>query len=706
MTRGSDAGTHCVALLGNPNTGKTTVFNKLTGYQARTGNYPGVTVDVLKGDLKDVPGVQVIDLPGTYSLAARSPDEMIAVDVLLGHRPDIPKPDAVVVVVDAANLERNLYLVTQTMELGIPTLVALNMIDTAKSRLLAINMRKLARILGIPVIPCVANQDKGTTRLKVAIQKALDRGVPPEPPCRFPTSMHAAEGRLREDLAAAGIPDVPEIVCRRTLLDFGGEAEQRLVKAGGYKVESLIQHARETACPEGNGALYSLEAETRYAYIDGVSAAVLERPPGNPRVTASDRIDHVLTHRLFGTGVFVLVMGMVFVSIFEWAAPVMHSVDSGFASLGSWVHTWGFLGSGALKSLVVDGVIAGVGAILIFLPQILILFGFITILEDCGYMARVAFLMDRLLRWCGLSGKSFIPMLSSFACAVPGLMAARTLESRQERLVTNLVSPLMSCSARIPIYAILISAFIPSVMIFGFLNLQAFVFTCMYFLGIAVAIPVAWIFKKTLFKEQARPFLMELPPYKIPSLRIVLARMVERGTSFLKTAGTLILAATIIVWALSYWPSGSSTEDASTRVQNSYLGTMGKVLEPVVEPIGWDWKVGVAILASFPAREVVISSLGVIYNVGEEEGAGGLGAKLKNVRFESGARKGQPVFTLASALALMVFFALCCQCASTLVVTWRETKSWFWPALTFTYMTLLAYFGALGTACLVRWFGG
>jgi len=704
-----------VALIGNPNTGKTTVFNKLTGFHARTGNYPGVTVDKVTGSMKGVADVEVIDLPGTYSLAARSPDEMIAVDVLLGRKSGISRPDAVVVVADAASLERNLYLVTQTMEIGLPTVLCLNMMDSARARALEIDVAGLSRQLGIPVIPAVASRDQGIEALRETIEKTMSNGSPPVSPCRFPPGLHAAEKQLKDALVAAGYPSLPLVECRRTLLDFGGEAERRLLATGGREVRKLIQKSRAAVLPDQNGHLAYLEAETRYRFIDELTAKVVTRPE-RPPLTATERIDKLLTHRVLGTAIFVVVMGAMFVSIFEWAAPLMDVVDAGFGGLGAWVESWAWLGEGPLKSLLVHGVIAGVGAVLIFLPQILVLFVFISVLEDCGYMARAAFLMDRLLRWCGLSGKSFIPMLSSFACAVPGIMAARTIESRRDRLLTILVSPLMSCSARIAIYTIMIAAFVPSTWVLGFMNLQGLVFAGMYFVGILMAIPVALLFKKTLFKGRERPFIMELPTYKVPSLRIVLGRTLERGAGFMRNAGTLILAATIIVWALSYWPTGATAPDATTRLQSSYLGRMGKVIEPAVAPIGWDWKVGIGILASFPAREVVISTLGVIYNVGEDAvgkadgdadgDSEALRQRLATARWEDGPKKGQPIFTLASALALMVFFALCCQCVSTLMVMWRETRSWVWPAITFFYMTTLAYLGALGTSWVVRLLGG
>jgi ferrous iron transport protein B len=457
------------------------------------------------------------------------------------------------------------------------------------------------------------------------------------------------------------------------------------------------------------------EAEVRYGYSGEVIAAVVTRP-AEPRVTRTERIDAILTHKIWGTGLLVVVGYFVFMSIFTWATPVMDFVEATFAMLGKQVEALGFLGEGALKSLLVDGVITGVGGVVVFLPQILVLFAFIAILEDCGYMARAAFLMDRLLRWCGLSGRSFIPLLSSFACAVPGIMATRTIESRRDRLVTILVAPLMTCSARIPIYVILTAAFVPATMVLGFVNLQALVFASLYFLGIVVAVLVAWALRRTKFRGAATPFLMELPPYKMPSPNIVIQRMLRQATHFLSRAGTLILASSLVIWALAYWPRADFVQPAAPgtaaasemtadqlQLQQSFLGRMGRVVEPAFAPMGWDWKVSIAVIASFPAREVVVSTLGVIYGLGEvDEESTALRERIREVTWDHGPRQGEKVLDLAGALALMVFFALCAQCAATLMTIGKETGSWGWPVFTFVYMTTLAYVGAIVTAVLAR----
>ncbi len=697
--RGSKS--HTIVLLGNPNTGKTTLFNALTGMRLRTGNYPGVTVEKKVGALLGATGIDVLDLPGTYSLAARSPDEMVAVDVLAGRQEGAPVPDAAVVVVDASNLERNLYLVSQVMETGLPVVLALNMSDLAERRSIEVDADVLRQQLGIPVVPLVARSGTGVDELRTEMIAAIGAS-PPQPGWSWPPEIALAEASL-----AAAAPDYPAFELRRALLDQGGEAEHRF-----GNVEALAA-AREQA--GGPIALQVMEAEVRYGYIGDVVAAAVTRPP-TPRVTRTERIDAILTHKVWGTGLLVLVGYFVFMSIFQWAAPVMDFVEATFALVGEQVEAASFLGDGALKSLLVDGVITGVGGVVVFLPQILVLFGFIAVLEDCGYMARAAFLMDRLLRWCGLSGRSFIPLLSSFACAVPGIMATRTIESHRDRLVTILVAPLMTCSARIPIYVILTAAFVPATMVLGFVNLQALVFASLYFLGIVVAVLVAWALRRTKFRGEPTPFLMELPPYKMPSPNIVVQRMLRQATHFLSRAGTLILASSLVIWALAYWPRADLTQSLTPeapavsamtadqlQLQQSFLGRMGRTVEPAFAPMGWDWKVSIAVIASFPAREVVVSTLGVIYGLGEvDEESTALREQIREVTWDHGPRQGEPVLDLAGALALMVFFALCAQCAATLMTIGKETGSWGWPVFTFVYMTTLAYFGAAITAVVAR----
>jgi ferrous iron transport protein B len=726
-----------VALVGNPNTGKTTLFNALSGLRQRVGNYPGVTVETKKGQMTHRGRVfDLIDLPGTYSLAPRSPDEMVAVDLILGQQAGERRPDVVVALVDASNLERNLYLTTQLLEMGVPVVVALNMIDVAEAQGIGIDAERLSRQLGVPVVPMQANRRRGLEQLKQAVAEAADRagpaaGVP------FPEAFEHEASALHQALGDG----LPAFLVRRLLLDVGGHTEERLTQRCGPRLREQVQEARHRLAAAGC-AVPGVEARARYAWLRQATAGCVQRPARRP-VTWTDRIDRVLTHWLWGTLVFLAVMFLVFQSIFTWARPLMKAIDAGQGWLADALG--GVLPPGPLTSLLLDGVLKGVGSVIVFLPQILILFGFIAVLEDCGYMARAAFLMDRLMARCGLSGKSFIPLLSSVACAVPGIMATRVIENRRDRLATILVAPLMSCSARLPVYILLIGAFLTTGFSWWVPGVTMF---AMYAIGLVLAPLVALLLKRTLLRGETPVFVMELPLYKWPSPRTVLGRMGDAGWAFLRRAGTLILASMVLVWALLYFPrtegpegltydrhhaqlkrelddlqsqarsaEGEAKEKLKAEVEakqeacaalngawkrQSWLGRMGHAIEPAVRPLGWDWRIGMAVLASFPAREVVVGTLGIIYTgeevdpdairEGRNAGETGLGKALQEARWED---TGQPVFTVPVALSVMVFFALCCQCASTLAVIRRETRTWRWPAFTFVYMTALAYLGAL-----------
>jgi ferrous iron transport protein B len=776
--------TPTVALVGNPNTGKTTLFNALAGMRQRTGNYPGVTVETKKGRMRHADrSALVIDLPGTYSLAPRSPDEMVAVDLILGRQPGEARPDVVVTLVDASNLERNLYLTTQILELGVPVVVALNMVDVAEGQGLKLDAERLSAQLGVPVVPIQANKRKNLDQLKGAILEAVD-GSPPGKGPRFPEAFE----REVETLRSAVGPEVPAYLVRRLLLDVGGHTEWRLGELGGERVAAQVKEARvrlaEAGCP-----VPAVEARVRYGWIREATAGCVQRPAQRPD-TWTDRLDRVLTHKLWGTLVFLAVMFLVFESIFLWAKPLMDLIKAGQGWLAALVS--GLMGPGALRSLLVEGVIGGVGSVLVFLPQILILFGFIAVLEDCGYMARAAFLMDRLMARCGLNGKSFIPLLSSLACAVPGIMAARVIENRRDRLATILVAPLMSCSARLPVYTLLIGAFLSPERGFAWW-VPGVVMFAMYALGLVLAPLVALALKRTLLRGETPAFVMEMPLYKRPSLRTVCQRMTGSAWMFVRRAGTIILACMIVVWALLYFPATDAEgrsydqriadleksvadekeqlealegkiadqrdelEDLDQRAERaaltaderkrrdelreeiapveeemkplrakvepveeevnrlrrewtgqSLLGRAGKAIEPVVRPLGWDWRVGVAALASFPAREVVVGTLGMLFNQGKGESDDrryrrALGETLRRETWSDDP--GRPLFRVPAALSLMVFFALCCQCASTLAVIRRETNSWRWPAFTFVYMTALAYLGALAVYQIGTWIG-
>jgi ferrous iron transport protein B len=700
-----------IALVGNPNTGKTTLFNALSGLRQRVGNYPGVTVEMKKGRATHGDrAFDLIDLPGTYSLAPRSPDEMVAVDLLLGHCPGEPRPDVVLAIVDASNLDRHLYLVTQLLELGEPVVVALNMLDVAEAQGVRIDAAKLSKRLGLPVVPIQANKGRGLDQLRQVILEAAETTAPPQGPA-FPEAFEREVMALQEAIG----PDVEPFLLRRLLLDVGGHMERRLTEQFGPGIGARVAAARqrlaEAGCP-----VPAVEARTRYGWIRAVTAACVTRPAQRP-VTGTDRLDRLLTHKVWGTLVFLGLMFVVFQSIFTWARPLMKLIGAGKDVLAEGLR--GALPPGPLTSLLTDGVLEGVGSVVVFLPQILILFGFIAVLEDCGYMARAAFLMDKLMARCGLSGKSFIPLLSSVACAVPGILATRVIENRRDRLATILVAPLMSCSARLPVYILLIGAFLTAGRPWWLPGLTMF---ALYAIGLVVAPLVALLLKRTLLRGETPVFVMEMPTYKVPSVRTVLRRMGDAAWAFLRRAGTLILASMVLVWALLYVPwwdaqgrryedriaaAGAESAEAKTIEaewkRDSLLGQMGRAIEPAVKPLGWDWRVGVAALASFPAREVVVGTLGIVYQQGKvdtdelreaglaEAGETGLGRALREATWPN----GRPVFTIPAVLSLLVFFALCCQCASTLAVIRRETHSWRWPAFTFMYMTVLAYVAAL-----------
>lgn len=702
-----------VALVGNPNAGKSTLFNALSGLRQHVGNYPGVTVELKKGHATiDGRSVEFIDLPGTYSLAARSPDEMVTVDLLLGRRKEEPRPDVILAIVDASNLERHLYLTTQLMELGTPMVLAVNMVDVAAKQGIAVDIEKLSQATGLPAVGIQANAGIGLDKLKAALLAAAS-GPPPNPPA-LPKVIDVETAALVETLNGS----VPPFLARRLLLDIGGYAETWLDEQHGPTLKAKLEAARMRMTEAGH-PIPAAEAKARYGWIRTVAAAATTKPSVRP-VTGTDKLDKILTHKIWGTLIFLALMFIVFQAIFVFAAYPMDAIKEGFKKIGGGIES--AMAPGPLRSLVVDGIVAGVGGVIVFLPQILFLFGFIAILEDCGYMARAAFLMDKVMSRCGLSGKSFIPLLSSVACAIPGVMAARVIENRRDRLATILVAPLMSCSARLPVYGLLIAAFLTKDRPFWLPGLTLF---GMYMIGFIVAPLVALLLKRTLLRGETPVFVMELPQYKRPSIRAIVRRMLEAGWAFLRRAGTLILASMVLVWALLYFPNADATgqkyeaklaeisekaeaaegeekeslEKSANELRgewkrNSALGQIGRSLEPVFRPLGWDWKIGVAALASFPAREVIVGTLGILYDQGDvdEEKEEQLQDEIKN-RWSEDSVHGRYVVPIA--LSVMVFFALCCQCVSTLAVIWRETKSLWWPGFTFFYMTALAYVAAM-----------
>jgi ferrous iron transport protein B len=661
------------------------------------GNYAGVTVERVEGRYRDDAGaVTVIDLPGTYSLSASSPDEDIALAVLTGHAPGIDRPDVAVVVADAANLERNLFLASQVLELGLPAVVALNQVDAAEAAGIRIDAVELTLELGAPVVPIVAIRGEGLDVLKSAIRKAP--GLPrPERQFALPAEAVAALRPVEQRLTDAGFnPSAAGMEALRLLAVR--EVGRHLQDVPG--LEPAVTAAREKVEAAGLSPI-SLEAESRYGWIADVVERTVHRA-GTGAKTMTDRVDAVVLHRVGGPLIFVALMAVVFQSIFTWAEPLIGFVEGIFGALGGAVAS--AIPAGDLQSLIVDGVIGGVGSVLVFLPQIAILFLFIGILEDTGYMARAAFIMDRFMRSVGLHGRSFIPLLSGYACAVPGIMATRTIESRKDRVATIMVLPLMSCSARIPIYTLLIGTFIPPIAIGGVWNLQGITLLAMYLLGTVTALVVASIFKRTLLKGQARPMIMELPPYRLPRPRSLALSVGHRASMFLKKAGTVILALSILLWALATYPktepaAGLSDQQAQeAQLANSTLGRMGHAVEPLVRPLGYDWKIGVGILSSFAAREVFVSTMGTIYGVGSDadEGSSTLREKLRNERHAS---SGAIVYTPLVAVGLMVFYVYAMMCMSTIAVVIRETGGGWtgvrWAAFQFGWMLALAYGSAL-----------
>jgi ferrous iron transport protein B len=722
-----------VALIGNPNTGKSTLFNGLTNGKARIGNFPGVTVEKKIGSFRHA-GYQVrlVDLPGTYSLAPRSADEMVSVDVLLGRLQDVGRPDAVVCIADASNLERNLYLFSQIRDLGIPVLLVLNMWDLAQAGGVEIDLAQMRNRLGVSIVTSSAHRRENLPAIRDAVI-ATACGPQPEAIRLFPEQFYAEADRLQDWLAEQGTGNIAFFLRERMLLDVHGESEHRASLKLAAPVGEYLSEARGRLA-EAGCRIPLVETRVRYDWIRRQLDGIVQRTMPAGQLTTSDRIDRILTHRVWGLLLFALVMFLVFQAIYTWATPFMDAVESlqGEVALG----IAALMPVGTLRSLLIDGIVAGVGSVLVFLPQIVLLFTFIALMEDCGYMARAAFLMDKLMTRVGLSGKSFLPLMSSFACAIPGVMATRVIENRRDRMITILVAPLMSCSARLPVYLLMVAAFIPSVSwLGGWVDLKGVVLFSMYSLGAIVAVPVAWILKKTFFRGETPPFVMELPPYKWPSARIVFDRVYDRARAFVLRAGSLIFCVTVLIWAAGYFPGDHTElqnvqialeqmepaadeqpnpereqlEEKSYRlssqlIRESYLGRFGKAIEPAVIPLGWDWRIGVGALASFPAREVIIATLGTIFSLGGETSEGD--ARLVNALQSATWPNGAPLFTIPVAISVMVFFALCAQCAATLMVIRRETNSWRWPALTFFYMTALAYVGALVCYQMGTWIAG
>lgn len=713
-----------VALIGNPNTGKSSLFNALTGLKQRVGNYSGVTVEKKTGkwQLDETQSVELIDLPGAYSLSAKSIDERIAVDVLSGQIEGERVPDLVIVVVDVENLQRNLFLASQAADLDVPMVIALNCWDVAERKGLKIDCKLLEQRLGVPVVPTVANRRRGVEELNAAVLWALQKRPKMIRPS-WPEPVRASLEQLRLELVDKQGEALRMGELMRLLFDRESAVGSRL-KTPPAAVANIVRSARESL-RQGGYNPDAAESLLRFRFLNPLLLDIMERQAHSQQQRSrSEGIDQILLHRFWGLCVFVGMMYIVFQSVYTWAGPFMGLIESLVGGVQG-LAAEALASTPMLQSLVVDGMIGGVGAFLVFLPQILILFLFIALLEETGYMARAAFLMDKLFQWCGLNGKSFVPLLSSYACAIPGIMAARTIGDPKARTITILIAPLMSCSARLPVYLLLIGAFVEPR--YGPAVAGAVLFA-MHFVGALLAAPLAWLLNRTLNKGRAaQPFIMELPHYRVPRVQSIFWRMYESGKDFVVRAGTVIFAMTVIIWALLYFPrpahvpieiarqqgieitesfDPAAVEDEvlegferlvnAAYLEQSYMGRFGKFVQPVFAPAGYDWKITVGVLASFPAREVIISTLGITYSLGGEvdEASTDLRDALQKAKWESGPRMGEPVFNLAVALSIMVFFALCMQCGATVAVIAKELN-WGWALASFFGLTAIAWVAAV-----------
>lgn len=667
------------AIVGNPNCGKSTIFNALTGLKQKVANYPGVTVEKREGSCMSLHGkrMRLIDLPGAYSLNARSPDEAVVRDVLFGRRRDTPRPDAVVIVADAANLERNLYLTTQVLELGLPALVVLNMMDVAEAKQWRIDLAQLSQKLGVPIIPMQASVGKGLVELKAAMSRKLEAPPKHEPP--MPADITRALNEVRGDLVNAGAVHNEASLLEPLYLISDHDPEHYGIKDEHVNRIAAAHDTLEKKFPGWEDTL----AGARYEAIEKMLDGVLRRPE-REESTFTDKLDRFLLHPVWGVVTLIGLMAVLFYTVFSVAEGPMGWIEDAFGAIGSWVE--GAMPEGDLRDLIVNGVVAGVGGVVVFLPQILILFFFIGLMEDSGYMSRVAFIMDRIMGKVGLNGKSFVPFLSAYACAVPGIMATRTIASLKDRIVTILVTPLASCSARLPVYALMIAAMLPSGEVPAWT--KAMILLAMYLLGTVGAFFFAWIFNRTLMKGQSSLMVLEMPSYKRPSIRQLLLFMLERGRIFLRRAGTVILGLSILLWAAMTYPK-TPDADKSVNLANSIAGQAGHLVEPLIKPLGFDWKIGIGLIASFAAREVFNSTMGIVYAVQEEDDE-----ESVHLREHMAAEKwpdGSPVFTPLVCVSIMVFFVFAMQCLSTVAVVKRETNGWKWPLFQIGYMTAAAW---------------
>ncbi|MBX2955925.1 MAG: ferrous iron transport protein B [Cyclobacteriaceae bacterium] len=688
-----------IALVGNPNSGKSSLFNILTGLNQKTGNFPGVTVEKRTGFSKmpDQTTAQFIDLPGIYSLYPRSLDEQIVSEILLHHKsPDCP--DVVVVIVDATNLKRSLLLVTQIIDLGLPTVLAMNMMDLVAKAGISFNLIALSEKLGIPVVPINARTGMGVDQLK----KVLSQEVSPSTKVIFPVFDEAKNGveELRNELGIDNNYEAYQFLQQPTSLSFL-KAQERI----------FIDQVKEKH-KFFPGKFHGAETVQRYGFIQNLLDEVTLEPANENRTSQSTRFDKILTHRIWGYAIFFGVLFLIFQSIFAWATVPMDFIDGLFASLSNYLND--VLPEGPLTSMLAQGVVPGLGGIAIFIPQIAILFAFISILEESGYMSRVVFLMDKIMRKFGLNGKSVVPLISGVACAIPAIMATRTIDNWKERTITILVTPLMSCSARLPVFTILIALIVPDKMVWHFFNLQGLALMGLYLLGFAAALISAIIIKFLINVNERSYLIMELPTYRWPKWSNVGYTIVDKTKAFVFEAGKIILAIAVVLWVLASYGPGDHMERAEEyvlqesenlrlteqgledrvaayKLEHSYAGILGKSIEPVIRPLGYDWKIGIALVTSFAAREVFVGTMATIYSIGSEEDQTTIKSRM---RAEINPDTGGPRYTPAVGFSLLVFYTFAMQCMSTIAVVYRETKGWKWPMIQLVYMTMLAYVSA------------